>query len=371
MKVVILAGGEGTRLRPLTCNIPKPLVPILNRPYLEHLLDQLKRSDISEAILTLSYLPNKIQDHFGDGHAHGVSLGYALEASPLGTAGALKNVEKRLTDTFMVFNGDIYTDLDLKAVVEFHKAHGAKATIVLAPVEDPTPYGLVETAPDGRVLRFLEKPRPDEVSTVWINAGTYVLEPEVLRYAPQGEAHSIERQLFPRLLEEGLPVYALRSRAYWIDIGNLQNYLRVHKELLLGSALAEFDERMVSPGVWVGDGCRIDPSAQVRGPVLLGPDCSIGPGACLLGPMVLGRGSSVERGCTLEGSILWDGAQIGEGAFLEGCVLGSNVRVAGGVKIGQGCVLADDVVVGAGNRLEHGMAVWPGTTLSSNSISFP
>jgi len=370
MKAVVLAGGEGTRLRPLTCNIPKPLVPILNRPYLEHLLGQLKRSGVSETVLALSYLPEKIQNYFGKGDAFGTLVEYAIEEEPLGTAGAVKNVEGSLLDTFMVFNGDIFTDLDLKAAIEFHKARGAKATLVLTPVEDPSPFGLVETAPDGRVLRFLEKPSLEEVSTVWVNAGTYILEPEVLQYIPQGEAHSFERGLFPRLLEEGWPVYGLRSRAYWMDIGNPTNYLRVHRDLLLGSAQADPASPMLSPGLWAGDSCTIDPSAHIRGPILLGPGCSIGPRTSLSGPLVLGPDCAIEGNSTLENAVLWSGVQVKQGASLTGCILGNNVQVHNGASIGNRCVLADDVVVGEGNHLDHGMSVWPGTVMGPNSVSF-
>ena len=370
MQAVILAGGEGTRLRPLTSTTPKSMVPILNRPYLDRLVSRLKQGGMRDIILTLSYLPEKIQEHFGDGKGFGVSLSYGIEAIPLGTAGAIKNVEEQITGTFLVFNGDVFTDLDLMAAMKFHRKHKAKATIVLTPVEDPSPFGVVETEPDGRVLRFLEKPKPEQVTTMWINAGTYILEPEVLQYVPKGEFHMFERGLFPRLLEEGLPVYGLRSRDYWMDVGSPRSYLRLHRELLLGGMNVEMDGVREDYNVWVGQGCKLDPSAEVRGPVLIGPGCSIGPGARLLGPLVLGPNCQIHEEATLEGSILWSGVEIRKRASISGCILGNNVCVHERARIGEGCVLGDDIVVGQGNRLERGMAISPGTILAPDTVSF-
>ncbi|MBI4298390.1 MAG: NDP-sugar synthase [Chloroflexi bacterium] len=370
MQAVVLAGGEGTRLRPLTCTTPKSMVPVLNRPYLERLLRRLTEVDVRDVILTLSYLPEKIQEYFGNGNDFGVSLSYGMETTPLGTAGAVKNVEEQITGTFLVFNGDIFTDLDLRAALDFHCQHGAKATIVLTPVEDPSPFGVVETAPDGRVLRFLEKPQPDQVTTLWINAGTYILEPEVLEYIPKGEHYMFERGLFPRLLEERVPVYSMRSRSYWMDVGNPRNYLKLHRELLLGSVKLDMDGVMLRDNLWVGEGCNIDPSAEIRAPVLIGPGCSVGPRARLLGPLVLGPGCQIGEEASLSGSILWSGVEVRRGASLHGCILGNGVRICQGSSVGEGCVLGDDIIVGDGNRLERGIAIWPGAVLDPNIISF-
>jgi mannose-1-phosphate guanylyltransferase len=218
MKAVVLAGGEGTRLRPLTCNQPKPMVPLLNRPFLERLLLRLKEHGVGEVALALSYLPEVVKARFGDGDGLGVRLFYPQEERPLGTAGAVKNWESHLDGTFFVFNGDIFTDLDLGEVLRFHREKQAKATIVLTPVEDPTAYGVVEMDPSGRVKRFVEKPPADQVNSRWVNAGTYVLESEVLQYIPAGQHSMFERGLFPLLVDMGIPVYGYPSRAYWLDL---------------------------------------------------------------------------------------------------------------------------------------------------------
>ncbi|MFQ5792022.1 MAG: NDP-sugar synthase, partial [Acidobacteriota bacterium] len=235
MTAVILAGGKGTRLRPLTLNTPKPIVPILDRPFLSLQIDLLRRTGISEIILSLSYQPRRIEELFGDGSKQGVKIHYTVEAKPLGTAGAVKKAEPLLADRTIVFNGDVLSDVDLPAVLDLHKRTEAKATIVLTPVENPSAYGLVEVERDGRVRRFLEKPGYDEITCDTINAGIYILEPETLQYIPKGKNYSFERGFFPTLLKENVPFYAYVHRGYWIDIGTPEKYLKAHQDILRGS----------------------------------------------------------------------------------------------------------------------------------------
>ena len=236
MQALILAGGKGTRLRPLTVYTPKPIVPICNRPFLLYQIDTLRRAGIKDITLSLSYQPHKIEQLLGDGSDYGVNLKYTVEPQPMGTAGAYKYAEELIREPTVVFNGDILTDLDLKAVIREHNARKATATIVLTPVDNPSAYGLVETEPDGRVHRFLEKPKPDEITVNTINAGTYILEPRVLDYIPAGENHSFEYGLFPTLLEKGEPFFAhIPQRTYWIDIGTPERYLQAHMDLLAES----------------------------------------------------------------------------------------------------------------------------------------
>ncbi|MBI2165501.1 MAG: NDP-sugar synthase [Chloroflexi bacterium] len=370
MKAVILAGGEGTRLRPLTCNLPKPMVPVVNRPFLEHLVARLALHQISGAVLTLNYLPEAVRQYFGDGEALGIPLSYSLEERPMNTAGAVKLVEKLLDETSLVFNGDIFTDLDLGALLVFHREKGAKVTIALTPVEDPTPYGVVETDREGRILQFLEKPPHEAVSTTWVNGGTYVLEPEVLEYVPSGEPFSFERGLFPALLEKGVPLYGFRSRAYWLDIGTPANYLRIHRDLLLGGTSVHWDGQEVSRGVWVGEGSVIDSRVIFRAPVLVGKGCIVEPGVHLLGPLVLGPGCHVEQEATIEGSVLWAGSRVAKGAILRRCIVGSGCRIGEGAYVGDGCALGDHVEVGAGNQLDRGLALWPGHKLAPGAVAF-
>ncbi|MFN3974817.1 MAG: sugar phosphate nucleotidyltransferase [Dehalococcoidia bacterium] len=371
MQAVILVGGEGTRLRPLTFTRPKSMLPVLNRPFLEHLLAHLHQSGMDEVILALHYLPQAIRSHFGDGLQWGIRLHYSVEPFPLGTAGPLRLVAQHLKGTFIVCNGDIFTDLDLTATLAFHRQHNAIATIVLTPVDDPSPYGMVETAPDGRVLRFKEKPPPSEVTTLWVNAGTYILEPEALQRVPPGQKYMVEHGLFPDLVSAGLPVYAFRSRAYWLDMGTPKNYLRLHRDMLLGMVSSPLRNDSITewqPAVKVGPGVRIHKTAQVKGPVLLGEGCSIGPEAQVIGPAVLGPWCRLEEGSQVREAILWEEVVLHPQARAEGCILGKGVCLGMGAVVGKGCVLADGVIVGEGNRLERGIALAPGVCLPPRGV---
>jgi len=234
MKAVILVGGLGTRLRPLTCNTPKPMIPLINQPFIEHVLENLRDQGIDEVILAVQYLADRFRASLGDGSRLGLKVHVIEEPEPRGTAGAVKNIEHMLDGTTFVFNGDVMTDLDLQAMLAFHHEKGSKLTIALTPVDDPTSFGLVETNPDGHIRRFLEKPRIDEVTTNMINAGTYIIEPELFRYVPPAQYYMFERGLFPVVLQTGDAMYGYPSRAYWTDIGKPQTYLEVHHDILIG-----------------------------------------------------------------------------------------------------------------------------------------
>jgi len=359
MKAVILVGGEGTRLRPLTCNTPKSMVPILNRPFLEHIIDCLKGHAIDDIILALCYLPDNIQRYFGDGTKFGIKLTYVVEDSPLGTAGAVKNVTQRLDDTFFVFNGDIFTDLDLTAMLEFHRARGSKVSIALTPVEDPTIYGLVETNAEGRVERFIEKPSQDAVTTNMINAGTYIMEHETLSHAPEGLHFTFEQELFPLLLERGDPVYGYSSDAYWIDIGTPERYLKLHHDLLTGKVAKSFPGEQAGEGIWVEEGCDIHSEAELNGPTLIGRNCIIGSGARVKGPSVIGQDCRIGAGSLIEEAIVWQNTRLGHGVSLKGCVIAENVLLGDRSRVMEGCVLGDNVTVGCDKRLAQGTKIWP------------
>lgn len=368
MKAVILVGGEGLRLRPLTCNIPKPMVPIVNRPFLEHLLDYLKQHHIDEVLLCLFYLPDQIRRHFGDGEAFGVKLKYAVEDTPLGTAGAVKNVEQELDDTFFVFNGDIFTDMDLTALLAFHRENKASATIALTPVENPTIYGVVECDERGRVLRFVEKPSWDAVTTNMINAGVYVLEPDVLELVPAATHYMFEYGLFPALLERRRPVFGYPSSAYWMDIGTPQKYLDLHHHLLMGRTPVRFSGHVVAPSVWLGRGCTVDPSAKLEGPLVVGEGCAIELGAEVSGPTVLGPSCTIGQQCIIEGSVLWRNVRLGCGAALKNSIVASDV-VIGEDAWASDAVIGAGAVVGRGRRLERGIKVWPEENIKSDPSS--
>ncbi len=297
MQALILAGGKGTRLRPLTVYTPKPIVPICNRPFLLYQIDTLRRAGITDITLSLSYQPNKIEQLLGDGSDYGVNLKYTVEPQPMGTAGAYKFAEDLIREPTVVFNGDILTDLDLKTVIREHTEHDATATIVLTPVENPSAYGLVETA-DGRVHRFLEKPKADEITCNTINAGTYILEPKVLDLIPAGENHSFEYGLFPELLKRKETFFAhVPPRTYWIDIGTPERYLQAHHDLL-------------------GNGAQIINS-------------------------VLGQGCFVEERARVENSVIWPHTRLGTAAEVTGAIIGRGCHIGRSAVVGPGSVLGD------------------------------
>jgi mannose-1-phosphate guanylyltransferase len=366
MKAVILVGGEGTRLRPLTYNTTKAMVPVLNKPFLEHLLSYIERHGVTDIILALSYLPHHIQGHFGDGTRLGVSLTYLIEEEPLGTGGAVKNAENMLDKSFFVINGDILTDIDLTAMIEFHRQRQAVATIATTPVDDPTAYGLIETDADGRITRFLEKPSWEEVTTNMVNAGIYILEPDILAKIPPGKKVSIERETFQQLLAQGKLMYAYPASAYWLDMGTPKKYLRLNHDLLLGKAPSLFK---TTRGVQTGDGSQISPSANIKAPVLIGEECVIGPGVEIKGPAVLGPGCKVDQEAIIEGAVLWDNVMVGKKVTLRNCIAASHSEIHQESEVLDNCVLGDKVVVGRNNKLPNGTRIRPDKRIAPGSIS--
>jgi len=364
MKAVILIGGEATRLRPLTCNMSKAMVPVLNVPFLEHVIHHLGRHQIKDIILAQGHLAQPIEGYLGDGSQFGVRLYYSIEDTPLGTAGAVKNAERYLDETFLVLNGDIFTDLDITAMIDFHREREAKATIAVTPVDDPTAYGLIETDAQGRITRFLEKPSWDEVTTNMINAGAYVLEPEVLAQIPPQMEVSIERETFQQFLAQGEPMYAYSSSAYWLDMGTPEKYLQLHRDLLSGKCR----QYALAPGeeVLVGEQCDIHPTAQIKGPAVIGANCSIGRQVKLIGPVVIGTGCTILEDSVIEGSIIWRNARLGPRVHLKNSILADNCCLNSG-SVGEDAVLGDNVTVVSGCKLEPGSKIQPGTTVQAKT----
>ena len=366
MKAVILVGGEATRLLPLTYNIPKAMVPVLNIPFLEHVIRYLSQHRIKDITLAQSHLSQPIKSYFGNGSQFGVKLSYTVEDAPLGTAGAVKNAERYLDETFLVLNGDIFTDLDITAMIVFHRERKAKATIALTPVDDPTSYGLIETNALGRVTRFLEKPNWSQVTTNMINAGTYVLEPEVLSYIPPQTNFSFERQLFPLLLDSGEPIYAYSSSAYWIDMGTLEKYLQLHRDLLSGKS----SQYPLAPGeeVLIGEQSSIHPTAQIKGAVMIGGNCTIGRNVKLTGPLVIGTGCTILEDTVIEESIIWRNARLGQHVNLKNSIVADNCCLDTDSII-EDSILGDNVIVASGCKLEPGSRIWPGTIVKPKTDS--
>jgi mannose-1-phosphate guanylyltransferase len=305
VKAVVLVGGQGTRLRPLTYTTPKSLLPIANQPFLERQLDWLARHGIDEVVLSLGYMPDAFRAHFPTDRFGDLPLRYAVEPEPLGTAGGIRFAADGVDERVVVCNGDVLTGLDLGAMIRLHEDRGAAATIHLARVEDPSAFGVVPTRDDGEVIAFVEKPPVDCAPSNWINAGTYVLEPEVLAIIPTGVEVSIERETFPRMLERPGRLYALQSDAYWLDIGTPHKYLEAHADLLGGrlGAVPAPGAREIESGIWVQGDVAIDPTARIVPPVLLGPDVEIGAGA-RVAASVLGAGAVVKPGAEVTRAVL-------------------------------------------------------------------
>jgi mannose-1-phosphate guanylyltransferase len=344
MKAVILAGGEGTRLRPLTLTTPKPVVPVVDRPFLRHQLDLLATVGVTDVVFSVAYRPERIEAVFGDGAALGKRIRYAVEEAPLGTGGAVKNAEAYLDDTTIVFNGDILTDVDLPAVVLRHREARASATLVLAPVPNPAAYGLVEIDAAGRVRRFIEKPDPSQITTDTINAGIYILQTSTLSLMPPAVNHSIERAFFPTLLGRGDHVAAYVHRGYWIDIGTPQKYLQVHRDILGRRFPVDLRGRSTSGG-WVEDPAEIDGGATLEGPFYVGPGCRVAAGARIGPDAVLVGDVRVGEGAVVRDSVLWSGAVVGPGARVEGALLGQGVRIGKNASVAAGAVLGEGTVV--------------------------
>ena len=321
LKAVILAGGEGTRLRPLTTKMPKPMLPVVNHPFLEHTIAYLNKYRVRDIVLAVSYLPDVIRGYFADGGRFGVGLSYAVETSPLGTAGAVKNAGRHLDSTFVVLNGDIFTELDIADMLVFHRQQRAKVTIALTRVDNPSAFGVVETDSQGRVGRFIEKPSPDQVTTHWINAGIYIMEPEVLEYVPADSFYMFERGLFPRLLQLDQPVYGYPLRSgYWLDMGTPDKYLQLNCDLLLLRAKSALTGSLAENGLHLGEDVTIHPSVQITGPVVIGDRCSISRGVHIIGPTVIGAHCSIGESARVERAVLWTGVTVGAGATVERCV---------------------------------------------------
>jgi len=375
MRAVLMAGGSGTRLRPLTCDLPKPMVPILNRPIAEHIVNLLKRNGINEIIATLFYLPDVMRDYFQDGSEFGVQMTYAVEEDqPLGTAGCVKNISDLLDDTFLVISGDSVTDFDLQEAVRFHKAKGSKATLVLTRVPNPIEFGVVITDDDNRIRRFLEKPSTSEIFSDTVNTGTYILEPEVLDYLPENQESDFSKDLFPLLLEKGEPIFGYIANGYWCDVGHLDAYREAQYDVLHQKVVVDYAYTETDPGVWVGQNTHIDPSAQIHAPVLIGNNCRIGPRSVLEPGTVVGDNVTIGSDADLKRPIIWNGAIVGDEVHLRACTIARGVRVDRRSHILEGAVVGPLTTVGEEAQISPGVRVWPskkiesGATLNINLI---
>ncbi|MCL5037357.1 MAG: NDP-sugar synthase [Chloroflexi bacterium] len=331
MKAMILAAGGGTRLQPLTFTLPKPLVPIMNRPVMEHILEHLIKNDFDEFFINLNYMPESITGYFGNGSRWNTKITYSLEDRPLGTAGGLKNIGHHFKDgTFLVIGGDDLTDVDIKSVIDFHKKNNAIATIALYPVENPSLFGVVKTDDTGRIVRFQEKPKPEEAVSNLVNTGIYVLEPEILDLIPEGEFYDFGKQLFPYLQEKGYPFYGFRVEGYWRDIGSLEDYRVSQFDAIEGKVNLVHHGKEIMPEVWGGENCFIHPDAVVIPPVLMGAGCVIEPGVSLGHNVILGNNCIIKKNSNIKKTLVWNDVIIGENNILLDSVVGASYRLEPG-----------------------------------------
>ena len=325
MKALFLAGGKGVRLQPLTNSMPKPMVPILNKPLLERTMLHLKKRGKSEMVISSCYQPKKIKDYFGDGEAFGLTIQYVVEDIPLGTGGAIKNTEDLFDDTFVVFNSDILCDIDMLKMMDYHKRSHALATIAVTEVEDPSAYGVIESDKQGYAVSFIEKPAPGDITSNFINAGIYIFEPEIFNEISLDGPVSVERVTFPKLLENSHRIAVYKDDSYWIDIGTLEKYKQVHKDILSGKCKM-VDCNTSGNGIHLGKNVEIHPDSKIIAPVYIGDHVKIGAKA-IISNTVIGSNSSIGEASRIVGSVIWDGVHISSDVRLRNTIITSNCDV--------------------------------------------
>jgi mannose-1-phosphate guanylyltransferase/phosphomannomutase len=364
-----MAGGEGTRLRPLTASVPKPLLPVVNRPLLAHVLRLLRRHGFTDVVVTVQFLASLVRNHFGDGEEFGVSITYANEESPLGTAGSIKNAEDALCDgTFLVISGDALTDIDLTDLIAFHRERDALITACLARVPDPLEFGITILDEDGRIERFLEKPSWGQVFSDTVNTGIYVVEPEVFDYIPAGEIVDWSEDVFPALLAKDKAVYGYVASGYWEDVGTHEKYLQAQADVLARRVNVDIDAFELAPGVWVAEGAEVDPAAVLHGPLYIGDYAKVEAGAELRSYTVLGSNVVVKSGAFLDHAIVHDNVYIGPQTNLRGCVIGKDADVMRGARINEGAVVGDQCLIEEEAIVAGGVKIYPAKTIEAGVV---
>jgi mannose-1-phosphate guanylyltransferase/phosphomannomutase len=359
VKAVIMAGGEGTRLRPQTSNLPKPMLPLVGRPMMEHIVSLLRRHGITDIVVTVAFLPNAIRSYFGNGSELGVRMVYATEETPLGTAGSVRNARDELTERFLVISGDVLTDINLTSMIEFHEKNGALATLALCAVENPLEFGIVITREDGSIERFLEKPGWGQVFSDTINTGIYVLEPEIFDVIPEGRAVDFSSEVFPTVLEAGAPIFGYVADGYWEDVGTTAAYLKAHEDILNGKVEVDISGFELKPGVFLGKGSSVDPSARLDAPAFIGENCTIDEDAVIGAYTTVGANTRVAERAELRYSVVGENSYIGQAARVEGSVLGRSCDLRRGARCEPGSVVGEGCLIGAHAELRGGVKVYP------------
>ncbi|MFL6240452.1 MAG: sugar phosphate nucleotidyltransferase [Actinomycetes bacterium] len=369
MRAVVMAGGEGTRLRPMTANQPKPLLPVVNRPIMEHVLRLLKRHGFHETVVTVHFLAALVRNYFGDGEELGMDLQYATEETPRGTAGSVKNAEAALRDEpFLVISGDALTDIDLTKMVRFHRERGALVTVGLKRVPDPLEFGIIIVNEDGQIERFLEKPTWGQVFSDTVNTGIYVMEPEVFEHVADNDVVDWSGDVFPELLKAGAPLYGYVADGYWEDVGTFESYLKAQADVLNRQVDVDLEGFELSPGVWQAEGAEVDPEAILKGPLYIGDYAKVDAGAELREYTVLGSNVVVKGGAFLHRAVVHDNVFIGPSVNLRGCIIGKNTDVMRGARIEEGAVVGDECVVEREAYLSSGVRVYPFKTIEAGAV---
>jgi mannose-1-phosphate guanylyltransferase/phosphomannomutase len=369
MKAVVMAGGEGTRLRPMTVGMPKPLLPVLNRPIMEHVLRLLKRHGFDETVVTVQFLASHVRNYFGDGDDLGMHLQYATEEAPLGTAGSVKNAETALKgDTFLVISGDALTDFDLTDLIDFHRKRSSLVTICLTRVPNPLEFGITIVDDEGKVQRFLEKPTWGQVFSDTVNTGIYVMEPEVFQHVATGESVDWSGDVFPALLKAGAPIHGYVAEGYWEDVGTQESYMKAHVDALDRKVAVDIDGFEIAPGIWVAEGAEVDPDAKLLGPLYVGDYSKVDGGTELRDYTVLGSNVVVRHGAFLHRAVVHDNAFIGPGTNLRGCVIGKNTDIMRGARVEDGAVIGDECIVEDEAIVQSEVKVYPFKTIEAGAV---
>jgi len=369
MKAVVMAGGEGSRLRPLTIRRPKPMVPIVGKPVMEHILNLLKRHGITEVVVTVQYLASNIEDYFGNGSQLGMHITYSREDVPLGTAGSVKNAEEQLTEPFLVISGDALTDYNLTEFINYHNEKQSMATLLLAHVHNPLEYGVIITNEDGHIAQFLEKPSWGEVFSDTINTGIYMLDPKIFSYFEKNKQFDFSQELFPMMLKKGDPLFGYVAQSgYWCDVGNLSEYMRANADALLGHVEVEIPATNMGNNIWCEDGVEISDEAQLYGPIYLGHDSKVRPGAIIHGPSVLGRYTIVDERAQVDRSIVWNNSYIGERSELRGALVGSSTSIKSKAVMFEGSVIGDNSTIQEGAIIQPNIKIWPDKEIEAGAV---
>ncbi|MGO8946838.1 MAG: sugar phosphate nucleotidyltransferase [Ktedonobacterales bacterium] len=368
MKAVVMAGGEGSRLRPLTVTRPKPMVPIVGRPVMEHILNLLKAHGITDVVVTVQYMASAIEDYFGDGNQFGMHISYSREEVPLGTAGSVKNAEALLDEPFLVISGDALTDFNLSEIIKYHQDHQSLATLTLAHVANPLEYGVIITNDQGHITQFLEKPSWGEVFSDTINTGIYVLDPVIFSYFEGNKPFDFSQDLFPMMLEKGDPIYGFVAEGYWCDVGNLAEYMRANSDVLQNNVKVEITGSNKGGGIWMEDGVELAQDAQIYGPVWLGHDCKVKSGVIIHGPSTIGHYTIVDDRAQIDRSVVWNNSYIGERAELRGALVGTSTSIKSKAVMFEGAVIGDHSMVDENAIIQPGVKIWPNKEIETGAV---